>query len=156
MPDDLDPEILPPVEKIRYAEQLIRREHSEADADWQFWGNVADQLKLAVEIPQRGAPARFKFNRAQDMATGYIRMSAQASAARCEPLSDDERFRVQEARDILGTWDLARGPAAGDVYDRERVLADQVRALLSVIGKHGGVADDETGALATRETGEDA
>jgi hypothetical protein len=45
-------------------------------------------------------------------------------------LTEAQRFQVQEARDCLGTWDLARNP---DVTDRERVLADQVRNLLAII-----------------------
>lgn len=46
-------------------------------------------------------------------------------------LTESQRFQVQEARDILGTWDLAR--VGADYIDRERVLADQVRTLLAVI-----------------------
>lgn len=46
-------------------------------------------------------------------------------------LDEGQRCRVQEARDILGTWDLARGPEP--YMDRERVLADHLRAVLAVI-----------------------
>jgi hypothetical protein len=45
-------------------------------------------------------------------------------------MNESQRFRVQQARDILGTWDLARDDG---IYDRERVLADSIRALLEVI-----------------------
>lgn len=53
---------------------------------------------------------------------------------RCEegPLTEDQRFQVQQARDILGTWELARDPDA-PFLDREAVLADQVRTLLAII-----------------------
>jgi hypothetical protein len=76
-----DPEMLEPVERIRYAEQLIRREHRVLDDDYLFWGNVADHLNEAANIPSKTAhtPGTWReFNRAQDMATGYIRMSRSA------------------------------------------------------------------------------
>lgn len=44
-------------------------------------------------------------------------------------LSESQRFQVSEARDILGTWDLAN---PGGI-SRETVLADQVRNLLAVV-----------------------
>ena len=73
------PEWLPPSEKIRHAEQLIRHEHPVLGDDYLFWGKVADYLNTAANIPERtnnaGRDWR-EFNRAQDMATGYIRMSA--------------------------------------------------------------------------------
>lgn len=46
-----------------------------------------------------------------------------------QALGESEQFQVQEARDILGTWDLANPGGVG----RETVLADQVRALLAII-----------------------
>lgn len=58
-----------------------------------------------------------------------------------EALSESQRFQVSEARDILGTWDLANP----GVISRETVLADQVRYLLAIVdnafpgtGKQGG------------------
>lgn len=79
-----DPEMLDPVEKIRYAEQLIRREHRIAGDDYLFWGNVADHLNMAALIPTYAAGRQdwCEFNRAQDMATGYIRMSARLTAGK--------------------------------------------------------------------------
>lgn len=47
-------------------------------------------------------------------------------------LGDSQRWQVEQARDILATWDLARDPD-GPYMDRETVLADQLRALLEVI-----------------------
>lgn len=44
-------------------------------------------------------------------------------------LSESQRFQVGEARDILGTWDMANPGGVG----RETVLADQVRALLVIV-----------------------
>ena len=76
--DDFDPEMLPAVEKIRYAEQLIRREHRILDDDWIFWGNLADHLNMSALIPEKTSQKQNDwrtFNRAQDIATGYIRMS---------------------------------------------------------------------------------
>lgn len=79
MPAESDPELLNPVEKIRYAERLIRRDHHILDDDWLFWGKVADHLNEMATIPERNAmdwPGKWRgFNRAQDIATGYIRMS---------------------------------------------------------------------------------
>ncbi len=46
-------------------------------------------------------------------------------------LTEAQCVQVQEARDALATWDLARAPG---VIDRESVLADHVRALLAIIG----------------------
>jgi hypothetical protein len=78
-----DAEMLPPCEKIRYAEHLIRREHKvlDPDDDYLFWGSVADHLNVAANIPERTNNKDRdwrEFNRAQDMATGYIRMSSRA------------------------------------------------------------------------------
>lgn len=81
---DLDPEMLPAPEKIRYAEQLIRRDHLVLDNDWMFWGNLADALNLAALIPQKTVVTTSdwrEFNRFQDMAIGYIRMAAAAAAS---------------------------------------------------------------------------
>lgn len=80
MDEAFDPELLDPVEKIRYAEQLIRREHRVLGDDYLFWGKVADYLNTTANIPTmisnlvRNSDWR-EFRRAQDMATGYIQMS---------------------------------------------------------------------------------
>jgi hypothetical protein len=74
-----DPEMLRPAEKIRYAEALIREHHRVLDDDWLFWGNVADYLNKAANIPSKtgNKPTDWReFNRAQDVATGYIRLAA--------------------------------------------------------------------------------
>jgi hypothetical protein len=84
MADESDPEMLDPVEKIRYAEQLIRAEHRILDDEWLFWGNLADHLNYIAHVPEKTVQRpsdRREFNRAQDMATGYIRMSAASAAA---------------------------------------------------------------------------
>lgn len=73
--ENSDPEMLPPQEKIRYAEQLIRRQHRVVDDDWMFWGNLAGYLNHAANIPSKIKPNWREFNRAEDVATGYIRMS---------------------------------------------------------------------------------
>ena len=75
--EEFDAEMLPPVEKIRHAEQLMRREHRVVGDNWMFWGNLADYLNHAALIPEKTAstPGTWReFNRAQDIATGYIRM----------------------------------------------------------------------------------
>lgn len=53
-------------------------------------------------------------------------------------LSESQRFQVDEARDRLAEWDGA-APHSG----RETVLADQVRALLAIIGQAFPVAGEE-------------
>lgn len=55
-------------------------------------------------------------------------------------LTEAERFQVQEARDCLATWDLARAPG---VISRESVLADQVRNLLAIIDAVAPAAGEE-------------
>ncbi len=76
---EADPEMLPPQEKIRFAEQLIRREHQVLGEDYLFWGNLADYLNDIAHTPDRTGdkrPAKWRdFNHAQDMATGIIRMA---------------------------------------------------------------------------------
>ncbi len=79
-PDEYEAALmLPPVEKIRAAETMIRREHRVVDDDWRFWGAIADHLNVAALIPSRTSQTSRdwrQFNRAQDMANGYIQMSA--------------------------------------------------------------------------------
>ena len=78
-PDD-DPEMLPPQEKIRHAEQLIRHRFLVLSDDYLFWGKLADYLNDIAGAPDRTGDTRPRkwpeFNRAQDMATGIIRMAA--------------------------------------------------------------------------------
>lgn len=89
-----------------------------------------DDLTVTLICP--GCGAAFEL-----LATSYcagIRVGVlleQARRAGGAVLDEGQRSRAQEARDILGTWDLARDGNPG--IDRERVLADQVRALLAVI-----------------------
>jgi hypothetical protein len=49
-------------------------------------------------------------------------------------LTESQLFQVQEARDILGTWDLNNPGGVG----RETVLADQIRTLLAIIDREAG------------------
>jgi hypothetical protein len=56
------------------------------------------------------------------------------SEAKPPALTESERFQVQEARDILGTWDL-NNPGG---VSQETVLADQARALLAIIDEEAG------------------
>lgn len=73
-----DPEDLEPVAKIRYAEALIRAEHWCTEDDWLFWGNFAGYLNNIANLPEKTrlrASDWREFNRAQDMATGLIRMA---------------------------------------------------------------------------------
>lgn len=75
-----DPLALEPVEKIRYAEQLMRHDHRVLGANYKFWGGIADYLNEAAHIPSLCKDAKRprdnrEFNRAQDIADGYIRMS---------------------------------------------------------------------------------
>ena len=41
-------------------------------------------------------------------------------------------FQCREARSVLARWDAGRDDPDGKIYDRERVLADQVKALLVI------------------------
>ncbi len=49
-----------------------------------------------------------------------------------DPLGEQQRWQVDEAALLLAAWDQEHGP---EIAGRERVLADQVRALLAVIGQ---------------------
>lgn len=65
-------------------------------------------------------------------AVGAVNLLTLFTWAAAGILTESQSFQVREARDILGTWDLAREGCTG--IDRERVLADQVRALLAILG----------------------
>ncbi len=74
---DFDPEDLEPVQKIRYAADLVREEHRVLADDYLFWGHLAGYFSRAACIPEKteNTSADWReFNRAQDMATGYIQM----------------------------------------------------------------------------------
>jgi hypothetical protein len=91
--NELDPEDLEPVAKIRHAEMLIRREHRVLADDHLFWGGVAGYLNRAANIPSKtgSTPAdRREFNQAQDIATGYIRMSTRLAAGKSPAADGDE------------------------------------------------------------------
>ena len=49
------------------------------------------------------------------------------------PLTDDQRWQVGEARDLLARWDRER--FSEDGYAAERTLADQVRILLAIVDR---------------------
>jgi hypothetical protein len=77
LPGGKDPEDLPPVERIRYVEAMIRHEHRVLSPDYMFWGHLADHLNFIASVPEKldqRASDRRQFNNAQDLATGYIRM----------------------------------------------------------------------------------
>jgi hypothetical protein len=83
--EEFDPEMLPAQEKIRHAEQLIRQEHRVLADDYLFWGNLADLMNSMASLPDLNPGAerprdRRQFNYVQDLATGYIRMSARLAA----------------------------------------------------------------------------
>jgi hypothetical protein len=83
-----DPELLGPQDLIRYAEQLIRREHGLADAGWDFWRYLANELNWLAGIPDRTAARQdwSEFNRAHAIAVGYLRMSPASQELRAELL----------------------------------------------------------------------
>jgi hypothetical protein len=61
------------------------------------------------------------------------------------PTEPDEStaFQVSEARDVLAHWDAMRHDDDGRIYDRERVLADQVRGLLAIIDQAGPLKETD-------------
>lgn len=127
MSEDNDPEMLPPQERIRYAEQLIRAEHKMLDDDWMFWREVADHLNYTAHVPdqnsQRASDWR-AFNRAKDMATGYIRMSAAGFVPPRAPgrLAVDDRQRQVIRRGYLEGL-TEQEMAAGAGADEASVIA---------------------------------
>jgi hypothetical protein len=72
-----DPEMLTSVDRLYYAAWLLRANHRVIDDDWLMWGNLAEQLEWAANIPQRTGvtpmPWR-EFNRLADLASGIIRV----------------------------------------------------------------------------------
>ena len=89
-PAEGDPELLGAQDKIRYAEYLIREEHQVLAADFGFWGKIADYLNDVAHTPERtgNRPRDWTaFNRAQDMAGGYLRMSDANLELRAELLA---------------------------------------------------------------------
>ena len=95
------------------AESVVR---IEARDGWTATAGEDEHGRMEVRIAKAAAPE----------AAGMAGDSGPAGL-----LTESQRFQVQEARDALGTWDLARAP--GEI-SRESVLADQVRALLDIIG----------------------
>lgn len=94
-----DPELLGAQDKIRYAETLIRREHLPLSEHFGFWGKLADYLNSVALTPERTAHGPrdwVEFNTAQDMATGYLRMSAASPELRAELLA--RYFRPEPPR----------------------------------------------------------
>jgi hypothetical protein len=85
--EDFDPEMLEPVAKIRHAEQMIRQEHRILADDHFFWGKLADLMQEAANIPAKTVVSQAdsrRFNKFQDLATGYIRMSARLKAEKSD------------------------------------------------------------------------
>lgn len=74
-----DPLLLGAQDLIHYAELLIRfHDHRVLSPGYQFWGNLADLLNMAMHIPDRTqhSPRDWRvFNTFQAMAVGYIQES---------------------------------------------------------------------------------
>jgi|ERR1700722_5849643 len=101
---EFDPEMLDPVAKISHAEGLIRAEHRVLDDSWLFWGKLADHLNDIAHVPEKTAnrPSDWRqFNRAQDMAAGYIRMSAAKPEAAPAPLTCERCRSAPAARLVV-------------------------------------------------------
>jgi hypothetical protein len=108
-----DPELLCTVDRIRFAEYLMREDHpSPLGPDALFWGKLADLLNRAAGIPDGTAdtPGTWsQFNNAGDLATGYIRMAkppaettSRLLARDFAPSFRDVAYAVQASED--GTW----------------------------------------------------
>lgn len=83
-----DPELLGSQDLIRYGEQLIRREHRATDDDALFWLPLAAELHHLAGIPDRTGRRQdwAEFNRARDIALGYLRRSKASPELRAELL----------------------------------------------------------------------
>lgn len=82
---------------------------------------------IVEDFWQRGGRAWLRYSHPGERLMWTIAITPHPMEA---DLTEAQCRQVQEARDALGTWDLARDP---DVTGRESVLADQVRALLAII-----------------------
>lgn len=108
-----DPELLGTVDRIRFAEQLMREDHHRVvGPDALFWGKLADWLNRAAGIPDAESDTGGSwsgFSLAGDLATGYIRMAKPPAETIARLLARDfaPSFRqvcyaVQASED--GTW----------------------------------------------------
>ena len=113
-----DPELLGAVDRIRFAEDLIREDHPVLGADALFWGKLADILNRAAGIPGRTANTGgtwAEFTTAGDLATGYIRMARPSAETTARLLARDfaPPFRqvcyAVQASDDGTTWPGALG-----------------------------------------------
>jgi hypothetical protein len=86
--------------------------------DWAFIGNDPEQLKERT---------------AEHWLEEFVSALGAVFPGPAGDLSDWQRFQISEARDVLARWDA--GHDDSNIYDRERVLADQVRNLLAIIGQ---------------------
>jgi hypothetical protein len=86
---------------------------------------LASKLRVMPESGAKAIEARLR---------EALTVPAGGSEAKPPAPTESQRFQVQEARDILGTWDL-NNPGG---VSRETVLADQARALLAIIDKEAG------------------
>jgi hypothetical protein len=87
--EESDPEMLTSVDRLYYASWLLRQNHPRVtDDDWMVWGNLADHLEWAAHIPERtgGSQDWRAFNRAQDLATGVIRLQDHHAPTRAKLL----------------------------------------------------------------------
>lgn len=64
----------------------------------------------------------------------------------------DDKLKIQQARDILDTWDLTRAGEDAPYCDRERVLAEQVRALLTILDQPAPAGRTVTYDTADKDT----
>jgi len=102
-------------------------------------GRRFDEWALCTTFP--GASAEARYGGWDDGAPDRLKAEAErwleelvSSLGASFPPEPDESaaFRLSEAREVLADWDTWRDDPDGRIYDRERVLADQVRTLLAI------------------------
>ena len=126
--EEHDPEMLDPVSKIRYSERKIREDHRVLAADFLFWGRVADHLNWAAGIPEAYPTSihalNRHFNRAQDIAVGYIRMSEKLREKEAE--KSTPRYRADSLGQRSGMREIYRISNNGETKTCVLVIPNDV------------------------------
>lgn len=111
-----------------------------ADSNWlfQIWSGASVGGVWQLDSCLPGDLGRFEASASTDelKAEAERRLAEHVSSlgAIFQPEPDESAaFQVREARSVLARWDAGRDDPDGKIYDRERVLADQVKALLVIV-----------------------
>jgi hypothetical protein len=96
------------------------------DSHWSLISSLPDVANWNATDPDSPEPLKAE-------AESWLERFVASRGAVFPPEPDESAaFQCREARSVLARWDASRNDPDGKVYDRERVLADQVRALIPI------------------------